>query len=112
MSGDSVPLREYVERIIRDHERAQQAQYEAAQKTVDVTAAALHEKLQEMNAFRMQLERERATYVQWKMLDPLVERVRMLEDRSSNLDGRFWALGVGLTILTTLLSLGLRFWVR
>ena len=103
---DDVPLKEYVERIFSEHKAAQ----DLAQQTVQTTADALKDKLAEMNQFRLQLERERALYVQAKDLTPLSERVRAIEDHKANLDGRFWALGVGLTILTTLMNLALRFW--
>ncbi len=99
--GQSVSLKEFVERIFAEREKA-----------LDITANALHEKLQEMNQFRLQLEQERALYVKNKDLEPLFDRIRKLEDRGSNLDGRFWALGIGLTLLTSGLSLALHLWFR
>ena len=101
MAGDTVSLKEFVERIFDEHGRA-----------LDLTAAALREKLQEMNQFRLQLERERALYIQGKDLTAILDRLRKLEDRDSNRDGKIWALGVFLAIMTTLVNLALRFWIK
>jgi len=101
MTGDTVPLKEFIERIFDERERA-----------LDITAGALKDKLKEMNEFRLQLERERALYIQTKDLTPIQDRIRKLEDRGSNMDGRFWALGGTLTILTTILAIALRYWLR
>ena len=107
---DWVPLKEYFERILKDNATARQAELAAANENMRLTAAALKEKLHEMNQLQRQIDLERSLYVRSKDLTPIDDRLRKLEDRWANLDGRFWTLGVGLTVLTTVLSLALRFW--
>lgn len=108
----TVELRDYVDRIFSELEKAHNAQLQAAEKALGATAMALEARLETMNQFRSQIQEERGEYVRRDQLDPLLERLRKVEDRGSNMDGRFWALGIGLTIglgiFTTILNVILR----
>ena len=99
-------------------------------KAVERTRQEMERRLNEMNEFRAQLATERATYVTRDMLEtkissvmarleqnPLAnaarieaiqKRVEELERDRANLQGRFWAGGVALSALVTLLNWLLR----
>ena len=112
-----VSLRDYFERVLSEKERAHKAEFEAAQQALKLATEALVARLETMNEFRAQITEERADYVRreglYAAINPIDDRLRKMEDRGANLDGRFWALGIGLTIglavFSTLVSVVLRF---
>jgi chromosome condensin MukBEF ATPase and DNA-binding subunit MukB len=112
--GD-VSLREFIERILDERQTSLDFRFDAQQRALEVANRELdHWKLTH-NEFRQQIEHERALYVtrdsMGTQLGALQERVSKMEARDANQDGRFWALGAGLSVLLTILALALRFWV-
>ena len=108
-----VSLREYIERVIEERERTHAAQREAVERALAEAEVTLNRRLGEMNEFRKQIQDERGTYVHKDNLqmhvDASDERIRKLEDMSSNYQGRFWSLGIGLALLTALLNIAFHF---
>jgi len=88
-----VPLRDYFEKMLEERYKAHEVSLHATEKTLDATAKALEVRLHSMNEFRAVYE----------------DRIRAIEKHSANLDGRLWALGVGLTVLTLVINVALRF---
>ena len=105
-----VSLRDYFERLIEEGRREDKTYRESAQRALDLASASVkaHDVL--TNQFREQLTEERATYMTHKDLVPLEIRVQTLEHARANLDGRFWAMGAGVGLLTVVLNIVLRFW--
>jgi vacuolar-type H+-ATPase subunit H len=92
---------------------------------VTQTAQELKDKLLEMNQFRTQIDNERGSYVTQILLDAKLgiiraeantisdsneKRIRLLEDRIANYDGRLWAVGAGWTVITLVVLIVLHFW--
>lgn len=105
-----VSLRDYFERILVEKDTASRVLAEANQRALDLAAASVRAHDVLTNQFREQLTEERATYMTRKDLAPVEQRVTILEHAQSNLDGRFWALGIGVSLLTLVLNVALRFW--
>jgi hypothetical protein len=87
-----VTLREYLEKIIL-------LEFQSAQRAIEAATKTLDHRLEGMNEFRAQMEKERTQYVRVERFEAFEQRLEGLEKRSANQDGRFWALGIGLTLL-------------
>ena len=80
-----------------------------------------------MNQFRAQIQEERGEFLT-KMeyesrhrelevrlgttKDATDKRISTLELAKSNMDGRLWALGAGVTVLTILVNMAFRYWSK
>lgn len=70
-----------------------------------------------MNQFRDQIERERGEFMRRDMYDEqhsvmrneMDARLKLLETSKSNLEGRMWAMGAGITTLAVGLNLLLHY---
>jgi hypothetical protein len=107
------------------HERELREQWQDAHKLfheVEKEAIVLARKdidrrLAEMNQFRDQIERERGEFVRREMYDEqhnslrndVDSRLKVLESSKSNLEGRMWAMGAGITTLAVGLNLLLHY---
>lgn len=108
--GGSVSLRDYFERILSEKDTASRVLAEANQRALDLAAASVRAHDVLTNQFREQLTEERATYMTGKDLAPLEIRLKELEHSRANLDGRFWALGAAVSLLSVVIGVVLRFW--
>lgn len=119
-----------LEARLTEHQRIQAREMEADQKSVERTRQEMERRLSEMNEFRAQLSTERSAYVTRDILDArlsgllerieqnpvanrgkielLQGRVEQLERDRANLQGRFYSLGVGLSILVLVINWALR----
>lgn len=97
-----VRLRDYIERIMDEREKAHRAEWIASEKALDAASKALSARLETMNEFRAQITSERALYVRREELKPLF-------DWQSEMHGRFWMLGAVLALMVTALSMALHF---
>jgi hypothetical protein len=108
------------------HEKELRQQWQDAHErfhTLDKEALALARKeidrrLNEMNQFRDQIERERGEFVRRDMYDEqhtalrveMDARLKLLESVRSNLEGRLWAIGAVIATLATAINLLLHYW--
>ena len=94
-----VTLKEYVESRMDEREKAHVAQIINAERSLELAATALREKLEQMNEFRRQIDSERALYTKRDDLDALVklhnadidrlsQRLEKLENWQANVTGR------------------------
>jgi hypothetical protein len=90
---DGISIREYVERIFDEHEKAYNAQRLDAEKHLNATAEALNSRLEGMNEFRHQIERERVSYATIDGMKNIEKRLEKLESLHS------WQLGFGAAVL-------------
>jgi len=104
-----VTLKEYIESRMDEREKAHVAQIINAERSIDLAANSLREKLEQMNEFRRQIDSERALYVQRPRLDELskrhdgdiqrlVERLENLENWQSNVAGRQVVFGAAVVL--------------
>jgi hypothetical protein len=92
----------------------------AMREARDKAEAGVNARLERMNEFRQQLDRQATTFATVaemnSRLDRMLESIRLVErglaDRvdtlekfKDNYEGRFWALGVGLSALVVVLSI-------
>jgi hypothetical protein len=92
----------------------------AMREARDKAEAGVNARLERMNEFRAQLDKQAATFATIgemnSRLDRMAEAVRLVEDRiegrvdtlekfKDNYEGRFWALSVGLSALVVVLSI-------
>jgi hypothetical protein len=96
----------------------------AAAKAIEKAEAAVNVRLEGMNELRSQINAERGAYLSVSTYeakhetlvekvdaidDALTARLNRLENQSANLSGRFWALGVGLTLVVIAINVALHF---
>jgi hypothetical protein len=108
-----------------EHERELREAWQAAHVTLhalekDAVMLARKEvdrRLVEMNQFRDQIERERGEFMRRDMYDSkhselrteMDSRLKTLEMNKSNLEGRMWAMGAGITALAVGINLLMHF---
>ena len=132
---DKVPMREYIESLLNERVRAHEREHELLERSVKDTKDNLDSRLEGMNLFREQLREQAATFaradtIQGK-IDAMAERMEklegallsrmeananesnrrltVLERAGANLEGRMWALGVGITLVVVVVNIALRF---
>lgn len=106
---ERISMRDYVDMRFTNIERA-----------TDLASNAVDKRLEGMNEFREQLNKQAALFVTRSELEDklkaesilnraLEARISLLENTISNLQGRFWAIGVGFTIFSTIIGIALHF---
>ncbi len=116
--SDGVPLREYVDRIFAEREKAREAQLSAMRRAVDSASVQLNERLESMNQFRSQISEERLLYVRHDTLDaklkPINDRLTALERVQSVGAGSLatlnWLWAAAGAVATTLIAFALRWY--
>jgi hypothetical protein len=98
MSDNTVGWQEYVTRLIDEQEHKTALRFAASQRAVDHAMSALDYRLESMNEFRSQIQTERTGYATKESLEELRKRVETMERGRATGDGRFWALGIGITV--------------
>ena len=132
---DKVPMREYIESLLNERGRAHPREHELLERSGQDTKQKLDNRMVGMNLFREQLREQAATFaradtIQGK-IDAMAERMEklegallsrmeananesnrrltVLERAGANLEGRMWALGVGITLVVVVVNIALRF---
>ena len=108
--------RELREAWIKAHEDLHVTDSEALR----IARNEINRRLDEMNKIREQISSERGEFVRRELYDrehsslreAMDSRLKALEQAESNLDGRIWAVGAVVTIITLLSQLALRFLVK
>lgn len=126
-SNGRVALREYLERRIDDLFAAHRREHILSDKALEMASVALHSRLEEMNKFRDQLREQAATFIPRELFDEKIDaltkadhttnvdinrRLVLIELGASNMQGRLWALGVGITIFSTVLVIALNLFIK
>jgi predicted nuclease with TOPRIM domain len=105
---NDVSLREYIEKILEEREKANLAQLLAAKEQLNATADALQHRLTTMNEFRSQILEERSLYVRREYLQTLSDRLDKLEKWQANVTGRQLIFGGAIIVLSGLITVALR----
>jgi len=95
---ERISLKEYVD-----------MRFDEVKYSVTTTATQLDKRLDSMNEFRQQLNDQTRDFINRAEYNALVDRVNKNEQRISNFDGRTYAIGVFITIITVGVSIGLHF---
>ena len=114
-----VSWRDYVDLRITEREKAHTAQITNAERSLQLAAETLHERLDHMNQFRAQIDQERALYVKRDQMDALltsrqvivdqlVVRLEKLENWQSNVLGRQIVFGGAVVVVSVLINTVLR----
>jgi chromosome segregation ATPase len=120
-----------LEERLTEYQTVQLRERAQAAVTTRETRDEVDRRLLDMNELRRQIETERGNYVSRAMLDAridqteshsdgrireiaarlegVVSRLDVLDRLWANLQGRLWALGVGLTVMVIVLNLMLKF---
>ena len=116
-------LKDQVERIATLHADAHGREHKLNQDAIAKAEQAMEQRWEGANKFREQLTEQAATFVRRDMLDTqlaslnaryeqefkiLNQRLMALEHNSATLQGRFWALGIGVGLLVVALNLASR----
>jgi hypothetical protein len=107
----------YLEERIEGLDRRLVDWIEESRRTLDKADIEMNRRLESMNQFRDQISRERANYIDrdhWENRNRVVDNaLRSLEEFQSNLKGRAWAVGIGITftvaVVTAAISLAIKF---
>jgi chromosome segregation ATPase len=101
-----------LEERLSQHERTQSREADLDSKSVERTRGEMERRLAEMNELRSQINSERSLYVTRDMLDARLQaaltRIESLERDKANIQGRFYAAGVALSVLVILINWVLR----
>jgi hypothetical protein len=95
---EKISLKEYVD-----------MRFDEVKYSVATTATQLDKRLDGMNEFRQQLNDQTRTFVSRAEYNALVDRVNKNDQRIANFDGRTYAIGVFITIVTVGVSIALHF---
>jgi hypothetical protein len=97
------------------------------QRAIDEAVKTLNLRLETMNEFRAQIASERGEFVRQEIytseyksseskfeaaIDRLITRIAVLENYKSNIEGRFWMLGVTLVGINVTIELLFRYFGR
>ena len=106
------------ERELREQWQADHERFHTLDKEALVLARSeIDRRLDDMNKFRDQIERERGEFMRRDMYDEQHAamrnetdvRLKTLEQSKSNLEGRLWAMGAGITTIAVGLNLLLHY---
>lgn len=86
-------------------------------EALDIARKEIDRRLDEMNKFRDQIERERGEFLRRDIYDEQHRaleishdaRLKSLENNKSNIEGRMWAMGAGITGIAVGLNLLLHY---
>ena len=123
---DGITLREYLTSLINSVKEANERRWdghehyhETIEEARKLAAREIDRRLEDMNQFREQIDKERGDFVIAETFDGRVreivlkqeagnieveKRIAIVELWKSNLDGRFWMLGAVISILTVLIN--------
>jgi hypothetical protein len=106
------------ERELREQwQKSHETTHELEREALLLARRDIDRRLAEMNQFRDQIERERGEFLRRDMYDEQNSaqrsetdtRLKLLESSKSNLEGRMWAMGAGITSLAVGLNLLLHY---
>lgn len=131
---DEISFREHFEELLKSSDKLADERWSAhervhtvGQKAMDATVESIYLRLEQMNKFREDVVEDRADFVRndiyaaahtvlQNKLEAEIEsnrrRLGEIEKFKSNLEGRFWMLGIVLLAINATLALVLRFWIK
>lgn len=103
-NGNSVSLREYVERIFQERQSALALAFQGQKEAMVVRERVLEDRLAKLNELREEVTRDRGIYISREIVD---QRLGVLDMKLRVLDKRLaWLFGVGSLLLIIVGFLG------
>jgi hypothetical protein len=110
--GPTVELREYIERILEEREKAQAATFKAALRENEAKARELERRLEGLNDLRAEVTRDRSRFLEREKCDlkydALEKRVASNERWGSTMVG----IGLVLIVVAGVLSSLVSIWIK
>lgn len=101
-------LKANVLELARLHSEAHAREHNLSQTAVEKAEVNVNDRLAEMNkTFLARLDALASAGQLYR--ETMLDRVALIEKKDANLDGRFWALGVGLAILVVVINIAMKF---
>lgn len=111
--GETVTLREHLEALEAVRWAAHHDAHDAQETALARADETMTIRLEGMNEFRRQLDRERGSYVTGDRMEdkiaPLIARLDLLERAQSNMSGRFTAATIALGLVVVVVNVALKF---
>ncbi len=107
------------ERELREQwQRLHELVHQSESKALETAKGSIDQRLDEMNALRLQITQERGEFISRDLYDrehtSLREqfdvRVKALENSNANMQGRIWMMGAVISLIVSLLTVALHFW--
>lgn len=99
--------------LLNERQIAHDREHAMLRDALGKAEGAVNQRLEGMNELRAQINAERGAYLSTSTYEAkhevLVEKINRLEQQGANTSGRFWALGVGLTLIVITINVALHF---
>jgi SMC interacting uncharacterized protein involved in chromosome segregation len=96
-NGNSVPLRQYVERILEEKQKALELAFKAQQEALAIAARNVDDKLEQLNRLRQEVTQDRGSYVTKDKHDADMKALNTDLDRLNTWQNR--VIGIGLVLV-------------
>jgi polyhydroxyalkanoate synthesis regulator phasin len=97
---EAVSLRDYIDTRIK----AVEDRFASVERSTDIAANTVDKRLENMNEFRSQLNEQASHFITRTEHDVLEARIQAIERSVANIQGRFWAFTIGLTVMAIIVS--------
>lgn len=124
MDGDCAQDLRALRELLDERDKAHAREHGMLREAIEKAEQGVNLRLEGMNELRAQINAERGSYLTTSTYDAkhealtqkldqaertLAGRIATLEQQSANTSGRFWALGVGLTLMVIAINVALHF---
>lgn len=101
-------LKEYILAVLDERDKLYTAQAKAIERALDKAEGSMSVRLEAMNGLREDMRDQAANYSRRADLDAVREiidtRLKILENKNSNLEGRLWAIGAVIVVINILVG--------
>ena len=105
----NVALRDYIEQRLTDFEKLMEAKFASVKRATDKSEAAYEARFASANEFRQAMSDLSGTFVTREIHEALKERLNVIENKQSNMDGKIVGWSVGVSFIVTLINLIISF---
>jgi len=113
---DDVPLREFIERILDEREKAHNATFQAAMREADNKAKELERRLEGLNELRQEVTSDRSNFVtrtEWALRhDSMENTLNELKQWKATVLGYGGAAILTIGFISTVVSVLLSWWLK
>jgi hypothetical protein len=103
----------YSKEFCDERQKGVEARFAAMDKAIALATISLERRLDLLNEFRGQSEDQAARFVSSEVLDAklesIINRLNIAEQWKANMEGRMWAISIGVTVFNILLGIALTF---
>lgn len=99
---DNVPLRDYIEQLIIEHDKRYEQRFKLMDEAVGKAERTMNERLNSMNEFRDALKDQGNRMATRVELDQVESQVQELRRAKANLDGRHAIISAAISTIVTI----------